>query len=69
MKLMSSVGLIFGFLGSLAVSPDTRSNYQEAFVCGATGAVLVPLIARLGLDSERRCERPSRGMNAINNKD
>ena len=60
MKVMITVGAIFGFFGSLSASTDGEVNFAQAFACAAICAALVPLIARFGLDTGRRSERSSR---------
>ena len=51
MKVMITVGAIFGFFGSLSASTDGEINFVQAFVCSVICAALVPVIARFGVAS------------------
>lgn len=60
MKVLITVGAIFGFFGSLSVTNNHReSDLWWAVASALFFAALLPMVARLGVN--RRSEKHSRG--------
>jgi uncharacterized membrane protein YeaQ/YmgE (transglycosylase-associated protein family) len=46
---MGAVGAVFGFLGSLSITGTGTNDLLLAIIVACIGAVVVPVVAKLGL--------------------